>query len=489
MARGTEGSGKASYGWGGWFYIFAVTAAGAAVEAAMLPRQASSLVAWERLPSLIIPLSLFLLGVLAGLFPARLGRSQKMSLGTAATFVAVLLLPSALPGLISAGAVLVYSTALRRPWYNVTFSFGQHVLSASAAALVYAALWGVDRPPLRTSAAAFAAVLAALAFVMTSTLVLSGVIAATQRRALIPCWQNLLRQSGAQYLALLATAAIAAVCWWFAPWAAPLPILALPLVHELNRSLEKLGAAKDDVEGVLARQRRFVSDLAHEIGTPLTTLGGNLELLRAGSIDDPVELQETLQDLGAEFTRLSSIFNGLVVLAEADERGLAARRSTRLDRLVAEAAPFWQHNAGLAQVSLVIDPLEPTVVEGDEGRLRLAVGELVENALRFTPAGGTVQIGVRRADSLARITVADNGSGISDADLPHVFERFYRGQSTPLPSRSRSSGGSGLGLAIVEQVVQVHGGQIRVESAVGRGTRFQIDLPASDNPSGRGSHG
>ena len=106
-----------------------------------------------------------------------------------------------------------------------------------------------------------------------------------------------------------------------------------------------LATAKEEVEAILTRQRRFVSDVAHEIGTPLTTLSGNMAVLESGVADDPTELRETLQDLSAEFSRLSGIFSHLMVLAEADERNQIVRRPVSLDRLVNDVAMMWGDRA------------------------------------------------------------------------------------------------------------------------------------------------
>jgi signal transduction histidine kinase len=118
-------------------------------------------------------------------------------------------------------------------------------------------------------------------------------------------------------------------------------------------------------------------------------------------------------------------------------------------------------------------PAEPLFLEGDAARLRQVLGNLVGNALRYTPRGGTIVLAARPHDGRARIVVSDSGPGIATEDLPHVFDRFYRSDA----ARARASGGSGLGLAIAQALVRAHQGTISVESEPGQGARFIVDLP------------
>jgi signal transduction histidine kinase len=481
VARVSARVGVPAYSAVAWGYIGLIVLLGASLEAALLRGGVALDAISSGLPSTFFTLALFLLATLAGLFPVKLGRAQKINLGTAAVFAAVLLLPAAVPGLISAGAAICYSCALRRPWFNVLFTAGQHAVVAGAAAVAYGVVWSPARPPLVDALAAASVVAAAFAYVATSTLVVSGVVAATQGRGLVDCLLNLLGQSGTQYLALIALGALAAVCVWFAPWAIALVVLGLPLVQQLNRSVEQAVTAKEQVELMLVRQRCFVSDIAHEIGTPLTTLSGNITVLQQGAADDPTELRETLQDLGAEFSRLSGIFTHLMLLAEADERDQIVRRPVCLELLVGELGTIWRERVSQSGLTLEIGRVDPAQVEGDEGRIRQMLGELLENARRYTPTGGSIVVELRRTGSVAQLVVTDNGVGISAEDLPHIFERFYRGQMTTLPARSRTTGGSGLGLSIVKWGAEIHGGRVLVDSAPGRGSIFTVEFPVNES--------
>ncbi|MGH2458349.1 MAG: sensor histidine kinase [Chloroflexota bacterium] len=466
-----------------WGYIFVVPLLGAALEYLLLRHDSLGIAVGDDVRAKIIVAALFVGATLAGLFPVKLGPNQKMNLGTAVEFAAILLFPAALAVAIAAAATILYSAAMRRSWFNVLFSGGQHALVVGGAAMVYAALWSPARPPFTTPQATGAAVAAGIVHVAVAVGVLSGVVAATQRRSLAACVANLARQSGAQYAALIGDGALIAVCVWQAPWAIPLPALALPLIHQLNRALEKLATAKGQVDETLARQRRFVSDIAHEIGTPLTTLDGNLELLRRESASQPLELRETIEDVGSEFRRLASAFSHLLLLAEADEQDTIARHPVRLDTILQELTAVWQQLAETRGLSLELGAIEPTLIAGDEVRLRQMFEELIENATRYTPAGGSVRLELRQESDIARASIVDSGVGIDPSDLPHIFERFYRGKSSRLKSGARPITGSGLGLAIVQWLAGGHGGRVLVESAPGKGSRFTVELPLAANPS------
>ena len=129
------------------------------------------------------------------------------------------------------------------------------------------------------------------------------------------------------------------------------------------------------------------------------------------------------------------------------------------------------------RISLTSDGSEPVEVEADPSRLKQVVVNLLDNAIKYTPEGGSVSISVTRRDDHAILEVADSGLGISADDLPHVFERFYRADK----ARSRQMGGTGLGLSIVRSICQAHGGRVTVNSAEGRGSLFRVQLPASTN--------
>src|SRR5579883_742087 len=478
--------GTPAYSRRAWCYIAGIALGGAAFEAFLLALDwppsppAGRLAGWPAAAVLCAA------AVAAALRPVEIDRGQKLNVGTAAIFAAVLLASPATAGMISAAAIAVAATILRRPWYNVLFSVGQRALSAGGAGVVYRALWGPARPPFATGQAALAALAAGLVHLAVPVLIVGGVVALTQERPFGAAVRSLAVLAGVQDGALVGAGALVAVCAWSAPWAVPLPALALPLIGRLNRAVGERSAALARLEEALARQRRFVSDIAHEIGTPLTTLAGNLEVLRRGGAADPAEFRETLEDVAAEFSRLAGAFSDLLLLAEADERGQLDRRPVRLDLLLADLADVWTQLAAQRGLSLEVEPLAPITVDGDATRLRQLVSELVENATRYTPAGGRITLALRVEGDQACLVVADTGVGIEPEDLPRIFERFYRGRAAAAAG-GRPTHGTGLGLAIARWIVEGHGGRIAVESTPGRGSRFQVFLPLVSPP--EGEHG
>jgi two-component system sensor histidine kinase MprB len=230
----------------------------------------------------------------------------------------------------------------------------------------------------------------------------------------------------------------------------------------------RLGTAFNEMLAALARsteeQRRLVQDAGHELRTPLTSLRTNVYALRRSDQLSPEERARTLDDLEGEAEELTRLINEVVELA-ADERGDEPVVELRLDELVQRvAARAAQRSGRQVQVSA-----EGTVVVGRPVALERAVGNLVGNAVKFDPTG---PIEVRCA--AGTVEVADRGPGIDDADLPHVFDRFYRATA------ARSRPGSGLGLAIVADVVTRHGGRVWARNRDGGGAVVGFSLPGPD---------
>ncbi len=251
---------------------------------------------------------------------------------------------------------------------------------------------------------------------------------------------------------------------------------------ELVRLALTLNAMLTRLETSFAALRRFTADASHELKTPLTVLRADVE--RAMHPSTPraermIALEEALQ----ETARMSDLVDSLLTLARADEgRFDIYRQPVELEPLVREVyetAVILGEDAGLG---LSLRTLENAVVMGDRTRLRQLLLNLVTNAIKYTPRGGSVELAVvRRPNDEIAITVRDTGIGISTADLPHVFDRFWRADRAR--SRASERGGFGLGLAISQWIVQAHGGTISVQSRLGRGSIFTVVLPAAPDAS------
>lgn len=217
------------------------------------------------------------------------------------------------------------------------------------------------------------------------------------------------------------------------------------------------------------QRRNLLADVTHELRTPLTVIQGNLEGLIDGVYPrDDAHLVPILEETRV----LSRLIDDLRTLALAESGQLKlAKESTDLGVLISETVIFFQPRAEAAQIALKTDAAPDVIAEVDPARIREVLENVIANAIRYTPAGGTVQVrSCAEDDSVKKavITVADSGSGISREDMPHIFDRFYR---------SPDSRGTGLGLAIAKNLVAAHGGEISAESEVGKGTTIRISLP------------
>jgi signal transduction histidine kinase len=240
--------------------------------------------------------------------------------------------------------------------------------------------------------------------------------------------------------------------------------------------LGQLAATFNDMlarlERMFHRQQEFLADASHELRGPLMVIRGNLDLLK---LDLPKEERlESVREATEEVERMARLVSDLLFLSEVDAQETVQHRPVALDAVVAKT---WEKAKALdgGAHELLLTRNDPATVEGDRERLEQLLLNLVENALRYTPAGGSVAIALRREGKVAELTVADTGIGIPAEHLPHIFERFYRVDR----ARSRREGGTGLGLAIAKQIAVAHGGQIRVRSEPGAGSTFTVVLPVS----------
>lgn len=245
------------------------------------------------------------------------------------------------------------------------------------------------------------------------------------------------------------------------------PGWALFVIHDMTqqRGLERL-------------RRDFVANASHELRTPLSIIKGYIETLVDGHASmPPADREKFLRIIQRHSERLSSIIADLLTLSrlESATPGLELARID-LRGFLGELAADFAERARASGHELVFDlPDEIGELQGDAGKLTQAVGNLLDNALKYSPSGSRVEVSVRSLDSPAEIEIAvrDNGPGIPPSDLPHVFERFFRVEK----GRARTSGGTGLGLSIVKHIVQLHGGRAWAESTLGQGTTVLVRLP------------
>ena len=249
------------------------------------------------------------------------------------------------------------------------------------------------------------------------------------------------------------------------------------------------------VNGMLARLEqsfdslhRFTADASHEMKTPLMVLRAGVEraLVHPGV---PAEILQSLDETLAQINQMSEMVENLLTLARADEgrAPLAVEESDLRDILgdVAETAGMLGESAGISVTGDI--PAAPLSMAVDRHRIREMLLNLVTNAIKYTPQGGTVSLGLTQEDGSVVFTVADTGIGIAPGDLPHIFERFWR--ADPARSRTGDRPGTGLGLAITKWIAEAHGGSITVQSRPGRGSVFTVRLPRETIQYARGTAG
>jgi heavy metal sensor kinase len=251
---------------------------------------------------------------------------------------------------------------------------------------------------------------------------------------------------------------------------------------ELERLSVSLNHMIARLETALQNSKRFVADASHELRTPLTILRGELENL-AQDLSLSSTLRERLGSLLEEIERLSKIVERLFALSRLDA-GEAQAESIPFDlaELTTTTAEQMALLAEDKKITVTCDAGQPVPVNGDRARLKQVVVNLLDNAIKYTPDGGTVHLKVAAANSRAVIEVTDTGIGIPAEALPHIFDRFFRVDQ----ARSRRPDGAGLGLAIVYSICHAHGGVLAVESVLGKGSRFCVSLPLAGGKNSAG---
>jgi two-component system sensor histidine kinase MprB len=239
------------------------------------------------------------------------------------------------------------------------------------------------------------------------------------------------------------------------------------LASSFNAMLDALERSVGALDASVHAQRQLVADASHELRTPVTSLRTNIEILQQqGQEMDPEESGRLLADVVEQIEELTLLVNDLIELARGEEPRTDVEE-LRLDLLVEEVAERAGRHAPATPLTVA---LEPTLITGVPSRLERAVGNLIDNAVKYSPPGEPVEVTLAAGE----LTVRDHGHGISAEDLPHVFDRFYRG------AEARGRPGSGLGLAIVRQVALQQGGSIAAEPAPGGGTLMRLALPGTE---------
>ncbi len=246
------------------------------------------------------------------------------------------------------------------------------------------------------------------------------------------------------------------------------------LINTFNEMLDRL-------EEMFEKQQRFTGDISHELRSPLTTILGNLSLLRRAKNLPSAEQREMLDEMYSEAERMHRLISDLLLLSQADSGLTINRAPVELDTLLLEAYRMAKRRVG-EELSIHLLHEDQAVVMGDADRLRQVLDNLINNAIRYTPPGGRIELSLHCRGNQAVLSVADTGQGIATEDLPYIFDRFYRADK----ARTRAEGGTGLGLSIVKWIIDAHYGRIEVESAPEEGAVFRIILPVSQPCQGGG---
>jgi heavy metal sensor kinase len=244
---------------------------------------------------------------------------------------------------------------------------------------------------------------------------------------------------------------------------------------EIGRLAATMNEMIERLEKSFQQIRQFTGDASHELKTPLTILKGEIEMALR-SKDDIQYMKEVLSSSLEEIDRMSYIVKSLLDLAKMDvEKGTLAKEPVRLDKVLADRHEHFKRLAFDSAVQLDILENKPVTVLGDQVRLSQLIYNLIDNAIKYTPRGGKVELRLGQDGQTAVFRVKDTGVGISAEDLPYIFDRFYRVDK----ARTREVGGAGLGLSICKEIAEAHGGTLTALSEAGKGSTFTASLPAA----------
>ncbi len=258
---------------------------------------------------------------------------------------------------------------------------------------------------------------------------------------------------------------------------------------EVGRLAGTFNDMLDRIQELFQAQERLIGDVSHELRTPLTTIQGNIELLQRMGVSPIAEVNpraqelnllfsETLGEVQVESERMSKMISDLLLLAQADSGALQLQKGpvevdTLLLDVYRQTRRLADHYKGADGLEIRLGSEDQALVEGDHDKLRQAILNLAENAIKYTPAGGSVTLSLHHEGEWVKVVISDTGIGISAEQQELIFARFYRTDK----ARSRELGGSGLGLSIVQSIIEAHGGKVTVASVLGEGSTFTIWLP------------
>ncbi len=248
--------------------------------------------------------------------------------------------------------------------------------------------------------------------------------------------------------------------------------------NELKDLATVINTMLDRIERSYNSQKQFVSDASHELRTPIAVIQGYISMLNRWGKDDPTVLDEGMQAIAQETASMKDLVESLLFLARHDKKTLLMETS-RFDALDVVTEVHKEAAMVTPEDTFNLSPSDHCQVTADRGMLKQVMRILCDNAVKYTPKGGIITMGVARQGNLCILTMTDNGPGIPRDELPKIFERFYRSDS----ARKAENGGHGLGLSIARIIVMAHGGKLRVRSKVGVGTTFSVELKTDVSPS------
>jgi signal transduction histidine kinase len=240
---------------------------------------------------------------------------------------------------------------------------------------------------------------------------------------------------------------------------------------EINELTMLFNEMLDKIEGLVTGMRGALDDVSHDLRTPLTRLRGTAEMaLRTPA--DVERYREALADCVEETDRVLTMLNTLMDITEAESGTMSLRKEPlAFSAVVGRAVELYRDVADAKGVTLAAETTQDVVVRGDQVRLEQAAANLIDNALKYTPSGGEVRVSLKTREGHGVLSVQDTGPGIPEDELPHIWERLFRGD------QSRTERGLGLGLSLVKAIVEAHSGSVHVTSELGRGSTFEISLP------------